>query len=87
MIWSLKSPRSLPTALGVGIKALPGLKSVETPDTTGEQSDYSLAGIMQHSNHVQFDGHAPVPDRTTSALHSIMEQGDVFRALTGAFSF
>ncbi|EKM50685.1 uncharacterized protein PHACADRAFT_152889 [Phanerochaete carnosa HHB-10118-sp] len=68
--------------LGVGIKALPGLKSVETPDSVGDH-DYSLAGIMSGPgtslpprNLAQtFQPQTATPNRTTSALHSIMEQG------------
>lgn len=68
--------------LGVGIKALPGLKNVETPDTVGDK-DYSLAGIMADAGAglssgnptLAIEAQTGTPYRTTSALHSIMEQG------------
>ena len=76
----MKNATDSPVALGVGIKALPGLKSVETPDSNGDH-DYSLAGLMSDpdptdANPTQaIEAQAGTPNRTASALHSIMEQG------------
>ncbi|KIP07109.1 hypothetical protein PHLGIDRAFT_71543 [Phlebiopsis gigantea 11061_1 CR5-6] len=65
--------------LGVGLKALPGLKSVETPDASGDHPDYSLSGIMRDAGAMS-GSQVETPDtqaqdRTTAALHGIMEQG------------
>ena len=78
-------------ALGVGLKALPGLKTVETPDASGDHPDYSLPGMMQdegtrrslstaHDEAVESQAQQAVvvQDRTTTAMHSIMEQGAPF---------
>ncbi|KAI0091493.1 hypothetical protein BDY19DRAFT_904154 [Irpex rosettiformis] len=66
--------------LGVGAKAVPGLVAVQTPDGSQDTSDMSFSELMNSPFAPSKDDTPPaqvlnVGTRTSSALHSIMEQG------------
>ncbi|KAI0769211.1 hypothetical protein BC629DRAFT_1292280 [Irpex lacteus] len=66
--------------LGVGAKAVPGLLSVQTPDGSQDTSDVTFAELMNSPYAPSKDDSQPgqmstMGNRTSSALHSIMEQG------------
>ena len=67
-------------ALGVGVKAVPGLVAVQTPDGSQDASDMSFSELINSPFAPSKDDGPPsqmlnTGTRTSSALHSIMEQG------------
>ncbi|THG98473.1 hypothetical protein EW026_g3718 [Hermanssonia centrifuga] len=72
------------SALGVGTKAIPGLRSMESPDVSQDLVDRSLNGILGSpvelssadiERHEAQMAHSAQQTRTNSAMHTIMEQG------------